>query len=264
MISALETGPHGSIQNPPASHQSPFSSTRSSGIRSQYSAAPEPDYFVEPRTLAFTQPFPERVRVNTKARALCRCAPQSCLWFWSVVLSASEALDRAHKLEETGDSAAARDAFSKALQADSERRRTAYRLRRVSGAVSRFGRAGDVPAKLPTPGRKTGKISEAAQRRPPRRAAGSDCRGPHRRRIRSRRFTERWAAPTCNFHPPASAARNPQHRSHIPDRCVPSPAWPPFRPILRRTMCCPRWPATWSPTASRLPAVTRNWKRPST
>ncbi len=54
-------------------------------------------------------------------------------------------------------------------------------------------------------------------------------------------------------------------RKSLPSRgrCVPSRAWPRWRPKSAPTTCCPRWPATSSPTAIRPPAVTTCWSRPN-
>ena len=51
--------------------------------------------------------------------------------------------------------------------------------------------------------------------------------------------------------------------SSSPDRCDPSRAWRRSRRDLSRTKCCPRWPATWSPTVIRHRTATKRWSRPN-
>ena len=61
--------------------------------------------------------MPERVRVNYRSEGRYGCAP---VYYCSLLvngLSASEAVDRAHKYEDAGDSAAARETYTKAIQA---------------------------------------------------------------------------------------------------------------------------------------------------
>ena len=56
-------------------------------------------------------------------------------------LFGNEAVDRAHRYEDAGDSAAAREVYSRALQSSPRDPEIRHRLRRDAGAISRYRRA---------------------------------------------------------------------------------------------------------------------------